>query len=166
MEGVERSTVTIDLGAIRRNAETLRRAARSAELWAVVKADGYGHGALDVSRAALDAGATALAVATLAEALQLRSELPHVRLIVMGPIEDGRGGTVRDACLELCAVDGRVHDGVQTHLKLDTGMGRWGLSELPAPTRDVVGVMSHLAAAESDPEFTRSQIDRFREAAA
>ena len=44
-----------------------------AELWAVVKADGYGHGALDVSRAALDGGATALAVATLAEALPLRA---------------------------------------------------------------------------------------------
>jgi len=52
------------------------------------------------------------------------------------------------------------------HLKLDTGMGRWGLSEIPSPTRDVVGVMSHLASAESDPEFTQQQIDRFREATA
>jgi alanine racemase len=50
------------------------------------------------------------------------------------------------------------------HLKLDTGMGRWGFSELPAPTRDVVGVMSHFASAESDPDFTRAQIERFREA--
>ena len=45
-------------------------------------------------------------------------------------------------------------------------MGRWGLSELPAPTRDVVGVMSHLASAESDPAFTALQVDRFREATA
>jgi len=50
------------------------------------------------------------------------------------------------------------------HLKIDTGMGRWGLSELPAPTRDVVGVMSHLAVAESDPDFTLTQLERFREA--
>jgi alanine racemase len=50
------------------------------------------------------------------------------------------------------------------HLKVDTGMGRWGLSELPAPTRDVVGVMSHLASAEADPAFTSLQVDRFREA--
>ena len=42
----------------------------------------------------------------------------------------------------------------RVHLKLDTGMGRWGLSELPSPTRDVVGLMSHLASAESDPAFT------------
>jgi alanine racemase len=60
--------------------------------------------------------------------------------------------------------DGRVPENVPVHLKLDTGMGRWGLSELPAPTRDVVGVMSHLASAESDPAFTREQVERFREA--
>ena len=45
-------------------------------------------------------------------------------------------------------------------------MGRWGLSELPSPTRDVVGVMSHLASAETDPAFTELQIERFREATA
>ncbi len=161
---MERSTVTIDLGAIRRNAETLRRAAEGAELWAVVKADGYGHGALDVSRAALTGGATALAVATLAEALPLRAALPHARLLVMGPVEDEGVAAAREARLELCAAEGRVHEGVPTHLKLDTGMGRWGLGDLPAPTRDVVGVMSHLASAESDPEFTRKQLERFREA--
>jgi alanine racemase len=59
-----------------------------------------------------------------------------------------------------------VPEGAPVHLKLDTGMGRWGLSELPSPTRDVVGVMSHLASADSDPEFTRMQIERFREATA
>jgi alanine racemase len=159
---VQRSTVTIDLGAVRRNSETLRRAAGDAELWAVVKADGYGHGALDVSRAALQAGATVLAVATLAEALPLREAFPDVRLLVMGPVEDVPAA--RDARLELAAADGRIHEGVRTHLKLDTGMGRWGLSELPSPTRDVVGVMSHLASAESDPDFTRLQLARFREA--
>ena len=54
-----RSELTIDLGAIRRNARTLLRALEGAELWAVVKADGYGHGAADVGGAALGAGATA-----------------------------------------------------------------------------------------------------------
>jgi alanine racemase len=161
---MERSLVTIDLGAIRRNAETLRGAAESVDLWAVVKADGYGHGAVDVSRAALAGGASALCVATLAEALPLRSEFRETRLLVMGPVDDL--AVAREARLELVAVDGRIPDGVPTHFKLDTGMGRWGLSELPAPSRNVVGVMSHLASAESDPEFTRMQIDRFREATA
>ncbi|MGH3133716.1 MAG: alanine racemase [Gaiellaceae bacterium] len=163
---MQRSSVTIDLGAIRRNAATLLRAAAGAELWAVVKAEGYGHGALDVSRAALEAGASALCVATLFEALELRAALGDARILVLGPVSESEVGEARAARLELVAADGRMPEGVQVHLKVDTGMGRWGLSELPAPTRDVVGVMSHLASADSDPEFTHLQIARFGEASA
>jgi alanine racemase len=161
---VERSSFTIDLGAIRRNAARLLRAAGSAELWAVVKADGYGHGAVDVSKATLEAGASALCVATLSEALQLRAALRNPRIVVLGPVPESEIGEARAARLELVAAEGRIPEGPPVHLKVDTGMGRWGLSELPAPTRDVVGVMSHLAAAEADPAFTSLQVDRFREA--
>jgi alanine racemase len=163
---VERSLFTIDLGAVRRNAETLLRAAGGAEVWAVVKAEGYGHGAVDVSRAALDAGATALCVATLAEALHIRTALRNARIVVMGPVSENEIGEAHAARLEFVAADGRIPEGVPVHLKVDTGMGRWGLSEVPAPTRDVVGVMSHLASAETDPAFTELQVDRFREATA
>jgi alanine racemase len=166
MGGVERSSFTIDLGAIRRNAATLLAAAGGAELWAVVKAEGYGHGAVDVSRAALEAGASALCVATLPEALHLRAALHDARIVVMGPMSEREVGEARAAHLELVAADGRVPEGVRVHLKLDTGMGRWGLSELPSPSRDVVGVMSHLAVAEADPDFTRGQIERFGAATA
>jgi alanine racemase len=161
---VERSTFTIDLGAVRRNAAALLRVADGAELWAVVKAEGYGHGAVDVARAALDGGATTLCVATVPEALQLCTAVRGARIVVMGPVSEHEVAEARAARLELVAADGRVPEGLPVHLKLDTGMGRWGLSELPAPTRDVVGVMSHLASAESDPELTRRQIDRFRAA--
>jgi alanine racemase len=161
---VERSSFTIDLGAIRRNTSTLLRAAGSAELWAVVKADGYGHGAVDVSKAALEAGASALCVATLSEALELRAALRNARIVVLGPVSENEIGEARGARLELVAADGRIPEGLPVHLKIDTGMGRWGLAELPAPTRDVVGVMSHLASAEADPAFTSLQVDRFREA--
>jgi alanine racemase len=163
---MERSCFTIDLGAIRRNTARLLDAAGGAELWVVVKAEGYGHGAVDVSRAALEAGATALCVATLPEALHLRAGLRDARIVVMGPVSDREIGEARAAHLELVAADGRVPEGVRVHVKLDTGMGRWGISELPSPTRDVVGIMSHLASAESDPDFTRRQIERFREATA
>jgi alanine racemase len=163
---MERSCFTIDTGAIRRNAETLLRAARSAELWAVVKAEGYGHGAVDASRAAIAGGATALCVATLPEALHLRAALREARIVVMSPVSEREVGEARAAKLELVAADGRVPEGVKVHLKIDTGMGRWGLSELPAPTRDVVGVMSHLASAESDEAFTLGQIERFAAATA
>jgi alanine racemase len=162
---VARSTLTIDLGAVRRNAETLRRVLAGSELWAVVKADGYGHGAADVGRAVLEAGASALCVATVPEGVALRSSLGGgPRLIVLGPSSDGEIAGAREAGLELTVADGRVPESLPTHLKLDTGMGRWGLAELPAPTRDVVGVMSHFASADCDLEFTKQQTERFRQA--
>src|SRR5256885_9968317 len=136
---VHRSELTIDLGALRRNVRTLLRALDGAELWAVVKADAYGHGAVDCAGAALGAGATALCVATVAEALALRAEFPEARLIVMGPRSNREVRAARDARLELVVSDGEIPEGVQVHVKLDTGMGRWGLAELPAPAREVVG---------------------------
>ncbi len=163
---MSRSSFTVDLGAIRHNVQLLRQQLERAELWAVVKADGYGHGAADVSRAALEAGAIALCVATVPEALDLRLALPDARLLVLGPAAPDEIAHAREARLELAVADGRVPDGLPVHLKLDTGMGRWGLSELPngATNRatNVVGLMSHLASAEDDPDFTRLQIDRFR----
>jgi alanine racemase len=159
-----RSDLIVDLGAVRRNARTLLRALDGAELWAVVKADGYGHGAVDVGAAALGAGASALCVASVPEALVLRRELGGARVLVLGPASSREIAEAREAGLELAVADGEIPDGVRVHLKLDTGMGRWGLSELPAPGREVVGLMSHLASADSDPAFTEVQIERFRRA--
>ena len=156
-----RSDLIVDLGAIRRNARTLLTALAGAELWAVVKADGYGHGALDVGGVALGAGASALCVATVPEGLALRRELGPVRILVMGPATSREIADARDAGLELVIADGEVPEGVRVHLKLDTGMGRWGLAELPAPGREVVGLMSHFASADSDAAFTELQIERF-----
>ncbi len=159
-----RSEITVDLGAIRRNVRTLLRALEGSELWAVVKADGYGHGAVDVAGAALGAGATALCVATVPEALVLRQALGAVRILVMGPATSREIAEARDAALELVVADGEVPEGIRAHLKLDTGMGRWGLAELPAPGREVVGLMSHFASADCDAAFTEQQIERFRAA--
>lgn len=163
---MHRSELTIDLGAVRRNAATLLRALGGAELWAVVKANGYGHGARDVARATLEAGATALCVATAPEALELRADQPEARILVMGPTGEREVAQAREARLELAVVDGRVPEGLPVHLKLDTGMGRYGLAELPAPPARVVGLMSHLATADGDPAFAERQAERFREAVA
>ena len=163
---MHRSELVVDLGAIRRNAATLLRALDGAELWAVVKADGYGHGALDASRAALAGGATALCVATVPEALALRRELPEARILVLGPHTNREVAEAREARLELVVFDGDIPPGVRVHLKLDTGMGRYGLAELPEPPAEVVGLMTHLATADSDPAFATRQVERFREATA
>jgi alanine racemase len=159
-----RSDITVDLGALRRNVETLLRALDGAELWAVVKADAYGHGAADVAGAALGAGAHALCVATVPEGLALRARQPTARILVMGPAANGELAEARAADLELAVSGGPIPDGVRVHLKLDTGMGRYGLSELPPAPANVVGLMTHLATADTDPEFAATQLKRFREA--
>jgi alanine racemase len=158
---VARSLITIDLRAIRANARALAAVLGPADLWAVVKADGYGHGAVDVAGAALDGGATALCVATVGEALPVRAAHPGARILVLGPTGDGDVATAREASLELVVSDGRLPEGVPLHLKLDTGMGRWGLGELPSPGRSVVGLMTHLATADTDPSFAGEQLMRF-----
>jgi alanine racemase len=159
---VHRSEVTVDLGAVRRNVKTLLRALEGAELWAVVKADAYGHGARDVGAAAIGAGAEALCVVTIPEALELREGFPSARILCMGPVATSRElAAAREARIELAVSGDEIPEGVAVHLKLDTGMGRFGLSELPQPTRDVVGLMSHLATADSDAAFALEQIQRF-----
>src|SRR3954452_16528544 len=159
---MHRSELTIDLAAVRRNVATLLRALDGSELWAVVKANGYGHGARDVAGAVLGAGATGLCVATVAEAVVLRHEFPTPRIILMGPAAGRDIASARDARLELVVSDAELPTGVPLHLKLDTGMGRWGLSELPPPPVEVVGLMSHLATADTDAAYTEWQIERFR----
>jgi alanine racemase len=162
---MNRSELTVDLGAIRRNARTLLRVLEGAQLWAVVKANAYGHGAVDVAGALVDEGAGALCVATVAEGLELRQEFGLVRILVMGPTATSREvAEAREAKLELAIWDDEIPAGVRVHLKLDTGMGRWGLSELPKPPVEVVGLMTHLATADSDPAFAEQQIERFRKA--
>ena len=160
---MHRSEITIDLGAVRHNARRLLEVLEGAELWAVVKANGYGHGARDVAGAALEAGASGLCVVTVAEGVELRGAFPEARVIVMCPTEEL--AAAREARLELVvSVEGEIPDDVPVHLKLDTGMHRWGLAELPEPPANVVGLMSHLATADSDPTFARQQVERFREA--
>ena len=162
---MHRSELTVDLGAVRRNARTLLQVLDGAQLWAVVKANAYGHGAVDVAAAAVDEGSGALCVATVAEGLELRAEFGLARILVMGPTSSSREvADARDARLELAIWEDEIPEGVRVHLKLDTGMGRWGLSELPKPGADVVGLMTHLATADSDPAFAEQQVERFREA--
>lgn len=163
---MSRSEITIDLGAVRRNARLLREAAAPAELWAVVKADAYGHGADDVAGAAVDAGASALCVATVSEGTALRRAYPEVRVIVMGPLGEGEDAAARSARLEVTVSSPRLPAGLAVHAKVDTGMGRWGMTAEEAielPRDRLAGVMSHLATAdEADDSFAREQIERFR----
>src|SRR6185369_6117577 len=85
---VQRAVAVVDQGAVERNCARLADELGSSLLCAVVKANGYGHGAVECARAALAGGATWLAVAAAAEAAELRSQLPDARLLTMGALTE------------------------------------------------------------------------------
>ena len=142
-----------------------------------MKADGYGHGAAAVGRAALRAGARRLCVATWEEARGLRDDLGDVPVLVMGPLAPGEEAHVTGVDVTVTSVDGfarlqaaaRMPLGV--HVKVDTGMGRWGMAPAealriagqldPDGVLRPAGLMSHLAVADTDERFTHLQIERF-----
>ena len=129
----------IDLGAIAGNLRELRRLTDpQAKVMAVVKADGYGHGACEVARAALAAGAEWLGVARLHEAVRLRESGLAAPLMVLGytPPEDAerlvefdlRQSVYSLAAAEAYSTAARRRGGrIRVHVKVDTGMGRLGL---------------------------------------
>jgi alanine racemase len=188
-ETVSRAYAAIDAGAIQRNCARLAAALTGgAALCAVVKADGYGHGAVEAARAALAGGASWLAVAAAVEAEELRSELPDARLLVLGALTraeldlalraDADVAVWRPGFLELAGARGaELGRRPRVHVKYDTGMGRLGERDPDAVTRlveaaaaderlDLVGLWTHFATAdEPGSRFFDQQLERFRELA-
>src|SRR4051794_22563725 len=129
-----RALARVDLAAIERNCARLAAVAAPAALCAVVKADGYGHGAVPAARAALAGGANRLAVATAAEAAQLRAAGVRAPLLVMGALSPSELRVVLAAGADVAAwreefvaaLAGAATAEVGVHVKLDTGMGRLG----------------------------------------
>ncbi|HEX4520392.1 MAG TPA: alanine racemase [Gaiellaceae bacterium] len=166
MAEAPRSEITIDRAALRSNLRRLREVLGGSELWAVVKANAYGHGAATVARTAIEEGAAALCVATIEEGLELRALEPEARIVVLGGAAASGARAAREARLELGVSAAPFPEGIPLHVKVDTGMGRWGFQGDFASTVDVVSLMSHFASADSDPAFTELQIARFAAIAA
>jgi alanine racemase len=165
----ERALARIDLGAIERNCTHLRSLlAEGTELCAVVKADGYGHGAVWTAKAAVAGGATWLAVATADEAEDLRRHGVGERILVMGALTREEQRVAREADADVAAWTPDV-EGERLHVKLDTGMGRLGTRDWDEAMRlarsdRVVGLMTHFATAdEPGDDYFHMQLDRFRE---
>lgn len=183
-----RAQARINLAAIERNVARLRDVLEHhSTLCAVVKGDGYGHGAAQAAGAALTGGARQLALATAAEALELRAGGIGASLLVMGAISDAELPEALDAEAEVVAWTERFVDElaraaaaraaptapIGVHVKLDTGMGRLGTRELTEalrvaervldsePALALAGAMTHFATADDDPEFVSAQLDRF-----
>ena len=177
-----RAQARVNVAAIARNCERLRTALHDdAALCAVVKADGYGHGAVQSARAAIAGGSTWLAVASPREARELREAgLREVRVLVMGPLTEAelRQALAADAdvvvwnesYLDMVSAAG----GGRVHVKFDSGMGRLGTRDPVEATRvasaarealgvSLVGVMTHFATADDlrDDGFFAGQLAEF-----
>lgn len=175
--------VDVDLSAIQHNVAQLRRFAPNAQLMAVVKADGYGHGALPVARAALEAGATWVGVATVEEGVELRRVGVMAPTLIFGYVPTEQTGMVLLHNLRPClfsldlarALEERgagLKRKARVHLKIDTGMSRVGVQphQLEAfindlrqfPHIEIEGVFTHLATAD-EPEntYAAEQLERF-----
>ncbi|HOV79446.1 MAG TPA: alanine racemase [Bacillota bacterium] len=177
----------IDLAAIAHNVREIRRVTNPpAKVMAVVKANGYGHGAVEVGRTALDNGAEWLGVARVTEAVALREAGIGAPILILGYIPPEQSGEVvrhrisqavytRDMALALSEAAGREGVRARVHVKVDTGMGRIGwlagpgaageiLSLASMPNIEIEGIFTHFAAADSaDKKYSRRQFERFVE---
>jgi len=175
--------VEIDHGALAHNVRALRQILGGAELWAVIKAQAYGHGPVETARTVLNAGASGLIVAVVDEAVELRAAGVDAPILVLTPplpdqldayaVHDLIAAVADDATARaLAAAGARRGRPIPVHLKVDTGMGRLGV--LPEQSVALVeawhdleglqlaGIFTHMAAAdEEDLTSAREQLARF-----
>ncbi len=182
--GIQRAVAVVDQGAVERNCARLVSELGGSRLCAVVKANGYGHGAVECARAALAGGATWLAVAAASEAVELRGQLPESRILTMGALTEAELDLALGADADLAVWRQGFADLVgergaelgvrpRLHVKYDTGMGRLGerdpdavlaLVEAVAGDErlDLAGFWTHFATAdEPDSAFFDEQLERF-----
>jgi alanine racemase len=184
---IRRTRVEVDLDAIVANARALHAKVGS-QIWAVVKADGYGHGAIAVAKALVEhKAAHGFCTSLVEEGVALREAGVTAPILVMGPSQVGGEDEVVAAKLtpvissreelDAFAHVARARGRIEAHLKVDTGMSRLGVSVDQAPVIAIdaaragvaiVGLMTHFACADSDDpadpnSMTREQLRRFAE---
>lgn len=174
----------INLDHYMHNISEIKRRCPGARVMAVVKADAYGHGAVALSQAALQAGADRLAIAVVDEGIELRNAGFAVPIQILGGTVERQLAQVVDYDLIqtvfdldtaglLSAIAGEKGKRVKVHIKVDTGMGRVGFRPEDAgeaaaaiaalPNLDLEGLMTHLSTAdERDKNYTLEQIERYR----
>ncbi len=185
-EGVHRPAwAEISRSALRHNVESLRAVLGETRLCAVVKANGYGHGATLVGPAALEAGADLLAVAIVDEGLELRRVGVTAPILLLAEIQASAldAAMANDLTLTVGSLSGaqavvavatRRAARARVHLKVDTGMHRMGVAPeevervvgvLASPYVDLEGVYTHFPVADGEDEgerdFTATQVERF-----
>ena len=175
--------VEIDLGAVAHNFTEVRRLVRGSKVMAMVKADGYGHGAVEVSKVLMKEAVDGFGVAYLGEAQELRAEGIDLPILVLNPtppayfkrlFEEDLTQAVFSPSYAEALSDSALESGVEAavHLKVDTGMGRVGVPFINAEKvlpgffgmrgLRIEGIFTHFASAdEADKGYTRIQYERF-----
>ena len=179
--------IEINLTHLKRNFELIQRdKPPDVKVLSVVKDDGYGHGAVHVARAALESGASFLALSTVEEAVSLREQGIRARMLLLGDRQESELPWCLTHDLTCCLSEpesvrklghlaARAGKKVPVHLKINTGMNRYGvrwhdaagLGELihSTPSLHLEGALSHFAQSdEADKTFARLQLARFTEA--
>ncbi len=188
--GIRATRAIIDLDAIAGNVRALRAALPApTNLMAVVKADGYGHGAPWVAKAAVEAGASLLGVATVSEGQILREHGLTVPIVLLGSIDPSEARAACAARLEITVAEEELlgavrrvagssqHAPVSIHLKVDTGLRRYGAapehatalaSQIASDGRlRFAGICTHFASSDEPGEpFTVEQVRRFEQTVA
>jgi alanine racemase len=188
-DAVRPTRAEVNLANLRHNLRVMQRSAGGAEVWAVLKADGYGHGAKGVARTLERAGATGICVALLEEGIELREAGIRVPILITGGYFGRAFGEVlrhsltpvlHDPAQVEALADEVRYSGAEpanVHVKIDTGMSRLGvlprevpkMAEMLARHREVQvsGLMTHFACADAgDPESIEAQMDLFDQACA
>lgn len=172
----------ISLGRLRHNLSILRRFS-SAQVWCVLKADGYGHGAKACARTLERAGADGLCVALIEEAIELREAGVNLPILVMsGYFGGSRAELIHYRLTPVIHSPGQLEElekeadytgssQVPYHVKVDTGMGRLGMPQRDLPAMvDIIkasrhltfdGLMTHFASADTDPDSVAAQLGLF-----
>ncbi|MGH8913633.1 MAG: alanine racemase [Acidimicrobiia bacterium] len=168
----------IDLGAVRHNVAAFNDLLAPSEMCVVVKADAYGHGDAPVAEAALEAGASWLAVALVEEGIRLREAGIETQIMLLSEpdardaVEVAKWG-LTPTVYSIRFVEALAETGVSfdVHVKVDTGMHRVGVAPqlLPdlmtaigsEPTLQVAALWTHFPVADEDPDYTRRQIEHF-----
>ncbi|HKQ70126.1 MAG TPA: alanine racemase [Polyangiaceae bacterium] len=191
-DAVRPTRAEINLGHLRHNLKTVKRAAGSSRVFGVLKADAYGHGAPAVARTLERSGIDGFCVALLEEAVELREAGIRVPILAMGGYYGQAWGEViargvTPVIYDVAQAEGiarevriaatRPASPISVHLKIDTGMGRLGceqgdIVEVVAKLRDIPevridGLMTHLACADDESiDAVTQQLDRFERATA
>lgn len=177
--------VEIDLAALRQNLRGIKNRVHPAKVMAVVKADAYGHGAVAIANAALQAGAEYLAVALVEEGIELRQAGILAPILVFGGVMPDQIPLFREYQLEMTVYTAEIAklvaqhynqrgETAKIHVKIDTGMNRVGVNWKAAdeliqkirqlPGLEIIGLSTHFATSdEKDKQFANLQLSRFKQ---